>query len=105
MRAKAKIELVRVEKTPDRKEIRVRPLEGLEHVLSILHSGVERQLPRNYADFQDHNDIRRRPKTANGECNAGKKRARLASPGAGLKLMPEMNAGKTVLGIGMRTRF
>jgi hypothetical protein len=27
-------------------------LEGLENVLSILHSDVERQLPRDYAEFE-----------------------------------------------------
>ena len=39
-------------------------LEGLEHVLSIVLCDAERQLPRNYADSGDCNDIDRRPKTA-----------------------------------------
>ena len=73
------------------------PLEGLEHVLSILHTDVERQLPRNYAGFRVRSDIQRRPKTASGEWSAAKMRARVASRGAALRPMPETNAGKTVL--------
>lgn len=46
---------------------KVRPLEGLEHVLSILHSDVKRQLPRNYAAFRELRGIGQRPKTASGE--------------------------------------
>lgn len=53
------------------------PLEGLEHVLSILHCGIERQLPRNYTGFRELDDIEGRPKTANCEWNAGKLRARI----------------------------
>ncbi|WP_435528091.1 hypothetical protein [Microbacterium aurantiacum] len=41
------------------------PLEGLEHVLSILHNDVERQLPRNYTGSLSLDYIKRRPKTAN----------------------------------------
>lgn len=43
------------------------PLEGLEHVLSILHSNIKRQLPRNYAGFRELSGIGRRPKTASDE--------------------------------------
>jgi hypothetical protein len=64
--------------------------------LSILHSNIERQLPRNSADYHDDVDIERRPKTASGEQNAAKMRARLASAGADLRLTAELNAGKPV---------
>ena len=74
------------------------PLEGLEHVLSILHSGIKRQLPRNYAGFRERDDIVRRPKTASCEWNAGKMRARVASPGAGFRRIPETDAAKPALG-------
>ena len=40
------------------------PLEGLEHVLSIVLCDTERQIPRNYAAFCDPDDIDLRPKTA-----------------------------------------
>jgi len=49
--------------------------------LSILHSNVERQLPRDYADFGNLSDIERRLKTASCKTKAGKKRARIASTG------------------------
>jgi hypothetical protein len=75
------------------------PLEGLEHVLSILHSDVERQLPWNHADSRDVDDIKRRPKTANDEWNAGKMRASIASYGAAIRPVSGTNAGKTVLTI------
>lgn len=51
------------------------PLEGLEHVLSILHDRIKRQLPRNRAALPEPNDIERRPKTANREQDAAKMRA------------------------------
>jgi hypothetical protein len=54
-----------------------RPLEGLEHVLSILHGDLERQLPRNYAGFLDHDDIPQRPKTASCELDAAKMRPKI----------------------------
>jgi hypothetical protein len=73
------------------------PLEGLEHVLSILHSDVERQLPRNCAGFRDSCAIQRRPKTASGEWNAAKMRSGVASRGEGLRLIPEMDAAKPAL--------
>jgi hypothetical protein len=73
------------------------PLEGLEHVLSILHSCIQRRLPRNYAEVGDTDDIERRPKTASWKQDAGKKRAEVASPGATLSRMPETDAGKTLL--------
>jgi hypothetical protein len=73
------------------------PLEGLEHVLSILHSCIERQLPRNYAEVGGSDDIEQRPKTASWKQDAGKKRAEVASPRAAPSRMPQMDAGKKLL--------
>lgn len=56
---------------------KVRPLEGLEHLLSILHSDAKRQVPRNYEGFCVWDGVARRPKTASDEWNAGKMRARI----------------------------
>lgn len=72
------------------------PLEGLEHDLSILHSDVKRQIPRNYAAFRDLADIQRRLKTASWKWNAGKTRAKLPCQGATIRRMPKTNAGKSV---------
>lgn len=70
------------------------PLEGLEHVLSILHFDVLRQKPRNYADLGEHGSIERRPKTASWKWNAGKTWARTACRGAALRPTRKENTGK-----------
>lgn len=75
------------------------PLEGFEHVLSILHSDAKRRNPRSYADFSERSAIQRRPKTASWKWNVGKKRARVTSAGAVLRRMPKTNAGKNEFGL------
>ncbi|WP_146047991.1 hypothetical protein [Microbacterium sp. CJ77] len=52
------------------------PLEGLEHVFSIVLCDAKRQLPRNYTGSGDWNDIDQRPKSASGKWDAGKTRAK-----------------------------
>ena len=75
------------------------PLEGFEHVLSILHSDAKRRNPRSYADFSERSAIQRRPKTASWKWNVGKKRVRVTSAGAVIRRMPETNAGKNEFGL------
>jgi hypothetical protein len=72
------------------------PLEALEHVLSILHDAIERQLPRNCADTGLADDIVQRPKTASSELNVGRTWARIAVRRAGLRRMRELDMGKNV---------
>ena len=58
------------------------PLEGLEHVLSIVLCDTERQIPRNYAAICDRNDIDPRPKTAIGKQDVGKTWAKMGRSAA-----------------------
>jgi len=73
--------------------------------LSILHSDLNRQNPRNYADFLDASDIIRRLKTANGKPNAGKKRPRITSAGGVLRRMPKVNAATNEFTLWITSRF
>lgn len=76
------------------------PLEGLEHVLSILHRSVKRQIPRNYAAFRSVDHIAQRPKTASWKYDAAKRRAKLTSLGAALREVTRVNVGKTKFACG-----
>jgi hypothetical protein len=93
-----KLESKSQDKSLFRGEKGMMPLEGLEHVLSILHSDFERQLPRNYAGSRDRCDIVQRPKTANDESNAAKMRARIGRDEEAIQPMGRSNAGKFVFG-------
>lgn len=83
----------------------VRPLEGLEHILSILHIDTNRQIPRNYEALRSAADRIRRPKTASWKWNAGKKRAETPRCGGAGQLMPETNAATTESALWITLQF
>lgn len=76
------------------------PLEGLEHVLSIVLCDPKRQIPRNYAAFRDSDDIDPRPKTAISKQDAGKKRAKI---GPFCRSISDIWRGPSFIGIQQQT--
>lgn len=61
------------------------PLEGLEHVLSIVICDINRQNSPNHADSSNRADMKRRPKTASNNWDAAKMRPEMGLTRARLR--------------------